>query len=171
MLHGWIRTANAPMPCMERIHPLVKPKNNWFMTAPVNINLASDSQVVPVDALHRLIDSTRYIHIMDRCVCRTGNDCQNHRHDIGCMFLGASGLEVARLREKRCHMHNISFDELGAMQFGERCCACGRCALNCLNGSARISTDDPEAFEKRLKDIEGLADLVGPGTGKKPLPY
>lgn len=257
VLHAWVRSSSLPVPGMERIHPLVKPKNNWFMTVPVNISLQSEEQVLPVEALHRLIDRSAYIHIMDSCVCRTGRDCQNHRHNIGCMFLGASGLEIApplshpatreeaydhvdaavadglvptamriradnyafmfpdrhtvmaicfccdcccymgyyrdapkritdqlfhpvpgarvtfdpaicadcteRVCEQHCYMHNISFDETGSMRFGDRCCACGRCALTCPNGSARIASDDSQAFEKRLADIDRIADLGAPG--------
>lgn len=256
VLHGWIKMSRMPMFNALKVHPLLKPKNNWFMNVPVNIEFETSPTTLPIEALHKLIDSSAYIHIMDGCVCRTGKDCKSHRHDIGCMFLGASGLDVApnlshpatkqeayahvdaaiadglvpttmRIRadnyafmfpdhhrviaicfccdcccymgyyrdapkkytdqlfhpvpsahvafdqkicatctdhacEQHCFMHNISFDENGAMIFGDRCAKCGRCAQYCPNGSAHIFTSDPNAFEKRLDDMAKIADLRSP---------
>ena len=95
VLHGWIKTSNLPMFDALKIHPLFKPKNNWFMNIPVNVNFEVEPVTLPLEAMRRLIESSDYIYIMDACVCRTGKGCEHHRHDIGCMFLGASGLEIA----------------------------------------------------------------------------
>lgn len=120
VLHGWVRLAHIPGNG-SKLHPLMKPKNNWFMNMPANVeiaatrndlepaktpgpsqsktipmdaNLDTETVVMPIDVIHRLIDVSNYIHVMNQCVCRTGGNCQQHRHDIGCMFLGASGLDV-----------------------------------------------------------------------------
>jgi len=90
-LEAFMKVAKLPG---GKMHPLVKPENNYFINLPVNIDLQAETEELPPDVVRRLIDEAKYIHILDRCLCRHGRDCENHRHDLGCMFLGASGLDV-----------------------------------------------------------------------------
>jgi len=60
----------------------------------LDIDLEAQAMPLSADAVRKLIDEAEYITLLDRCLCRHGRNCQNHRHDIGCMFLGSSGMDV-----------------------------------------------------------------------------
>lgn len=64
------------------------------VTIPIDHSYEMENIPLTSDAVRKLIDEAEYIHISDRCLCRHGRNCQNHRHDIGCMFLGAAGCDV-----------------------------------------------------------------------------
>lgn len=260
-LETWMKATKLPG---GKKHPLVKPENNYFINLPVNIDLQAESELLPPDVLRKLIGEAKYIHVLDRCLCRHGRDCKEHRHDIGCMFLGATGLDVvpqfsrevtkeealahldagladglmpmagrikvdnfafltpdhhtligvcmccdcccfmsyykhapvelvdpiyhklpgARLEldkskcvgctthdcVKHCYMDNITIVE-GVPAYGKKCRACGRCARYCPNDAVTFYSADPEAVSKTFHGLSGVADLVGQGTGRKPLPY
>ncbi|MGV8083113.1 MAG: DUF362 domain-containing protein [Coriobacteriia bacterium] len=260
-LEAWLKTTKLPG---GKKHPLVKPANNYFINLPVNIDLKPESEQLPPDVVRRLIQEAKYIHILDRCLCRHGRDCKQHRHDLGCMFLGASGLDVvpqfsreatkeealahleagladglmpmagrikvdniafllpdhrtligiclccdcccfmsfykhapvelvdpiyhklpgARLgvdKEKcaactthecveHCYMDNITIAG-GLPAHSNKCRACGRCARYCSHGAIDFWSPDPDCVDKTFDGLFEVADLVGQGTGDKPLPY
>lgn len=61
----------------------------------LNVNIGTESVPLTVAVCDALIDAAEYIYIKDSCPCRHGRDCQHHSHELGCMFLGASGIDVA----------------------------------------------------------------------------
>lgn len=61
----------------------------------LDLDLHADGVPLTVAVCDALIDQSDYIYIKDNCPCRHGRDCQEHRHDLGCVFLGASGVDVA----------------------------------------------------------------------------
>lgn len=52
------------------------------------------NMLLPSQVIDHFLGRSRYIFIMDRCMCRTSNDCQNYPHDLGCIFLGAGVLRI-----------------------------------------------------------------------------
>lgn len=64
-------------------------------TIDMGVNIQVGQSPLTVAVCDILIDQAEYIYIKDTCPCRHGRDCKNHRHDLGCMFLGASGVDVA----------------------------------------------------------------------------
>lgn len=52
------------------------------------IPVSNENTVLPSQVLGEMITRSRYHFIMDTCICRTSNDCQNYPHDMGCLFLG-----------------------------------------------------------------------------------
>jgi Fe-S-cluster-containing hydrogenase component 2 len=63
----------------------------------LNVDLAdkANNTVIPMDLVKRVIDKADYVAAMDKCLCRTANNCQRVPHDIACMFLGKGGRTVA----------------------------------------------------------------------------
>lgn len=52
------------------------------------VPVSNGNTVLPSQVLREMITRSRYHFIMDTCICRTSNDCQNYPHDMGCLFLG-----------------------------------------------------------------------------------
>lgn len=52
------------------------------------------SMAVPSSILHQFINKASYIFIMDKCICRDSNQCQDYPIDIGCIFLGEAGRKI-----------------------------------------------------------------------------
>lgn len=82
------------IPVLGRFHPLTKPSNNYFTNLPMNVDIKADSVPLPPAVAIELIKRSKHHHVLDKCLCRHGRDCKKHNHDIGCLFIGASGLDV-----------------------------------------------------------------------------
>ncbi len=99
------------IPGIRRLIPWMNPKKNSITYLPVNRSLGEVSnQAVPVRALHDFIDQADIHVIMDKCGCRLANNCQNHPHDIGCLFMGESALKIPhgvsrRVTREQAHDH------------------------------------------------------------------
>ena len=50
--------------------------------------------LLPSQVIDRFLHRSKYIFIMDRCMCRSSNDCQRYPPDLGCIFLGAGVLRI-----------------------------------------------------------------------------
>lgn len=59
----------------------------------VDVDLADKSQntVIPIDLVKEAIRKAGYIGGMDKCLCRTAENCQRVPHDIACLFLSKGG--------------------------------------------------------------------------------
>ena len=53
-----------------------------------------ESRAVPSAVVTHFIKEANHIFLMDKCICREAADCQEHDHDIGCIFLGEAVLEI-----------------------------------------------------------------------------
>ncbi|HWR69038.1 MAG TPA: 4Fe-4S dicluster domain-containing protein [Desulfomonilia bacterium] len=82
------------IPSFSLIHPFTKRSGNYIVNLPINQGLDSVTYALPPMVVSELIRRARYHVILDACLCRTGRACEKHPHDIGCLFLGRSGLEV-----------------------------------------------------------------------------
>jgi UDP-glucose 4-epimerase len=82
------------IPLFSIIHPFTKRSSNYIVNLPINQGLDSVTHALPPMVVSELIRRARYHVILDACLCRQGRDCEVHPHDIGCLFLGRSGLEV-----------------------------------------------------------------------------
>ena len=82
------------IPLVGRLHPFLRPSTNHFTNLPVHVDLPAESTALPPDVARELIRRSKYHHVLDKCLCRHGRDCQKHDHDIGCIFLGQTGLDV-----------------------------------------------------------------------------
>lgn len=55
-----------------------------------------DSEFVPSEILKRAIKEASYIVIMNKCLCRNSNDCENYPIDLGCIFLGPTARKIPK---------------------------------------------------------------------------
>jgi hypothetical protein len=56
---------------------------------------------MPSEVIDCFLRRSRYIFIMDRCMCRSSNQCEHYPHELGCIFLGAG---TVRIPPKLGHM-------------------------------------------------------------------
>ena len=82
------------IPLMWRFHPFLKPQNTQIVNLPINAEIHTESLPLPPVVLKELIKRAKYLHVLDRCPCRVGNDCKKHSHDIACLLLGETGVDV-----------------------------------------------------------------------------
>lgn len=59
----------------------------------VDVKLDKDIEVpeetiLPSQVLKEMILKSKYHFIMDSCICRVSNGCDDYPHDLGCLFLG-----------------------------------------------------------------------------------
>lgn len=87
-----VKTSRVPL--IGKYHPFLKSQNNIYTTLPVNVDIKADSVPLPPAVAIELIKRSKHLHILDKCLCRHGRNCENHTHDIGCLFLGATGLDI-----------------------------------------------------------------------------
>ena len=69
----------------------------------INVNKkieAEKSEFLPTDVIKDVIRRCDDIVIMDSCLCRTSNNCEDYPQDIGCIFLGPTTKKIPR---KICH--------------------------------------------------------------------
>ena len=66
----------------------------YNLNVDVDLSNKANNTVIPMDLVKQAIEKAEYIAAMDKCLCRTANDCQRVPHDIACMFLGKGGRAV-----------------------------------------------------------------------------
>ncbi|MBQ9025384.1 MAG: 4Fe-4S binding protein [Methanobrevibacter sp.] len=54
------------------------------------------SEFLPTDVIKEVIKKCDDIVIMDSCLCRTSNNCEDYPQDIGCIFLGPTSRKIPR---------------------------------------------------------------------------
>jgi len=57
--------------------------------------VSSGNTVLPSQVLKEMIRKSNYHFLMDNCICRTSNNCQNYPHDLGCLFLGKGSQKIS----------------------------------------------------------------------------
>ena len=111
------------------------------------------STVLPSAIVDHFIEKASYRWIMNTCICREGDDCQEYPHDLGCVFLGEAVLTInpkmgrlATSEEALAHVHRaralgmvnlIGRDRIdnlwmGAHPFGKLMTICNCCPCCCL---------------------------------------
>ncbi|MFX1537388.1 MAG: DUF362 domain-containing protein [Promethearchaeota archaeon] len=53
-----------------------------------------EEMVLPSQVLDRFIEEANYHWIMNFCICRAGEKCENYPIDLGCLFLGKAVLNI-----------------------------------------------------------------------------
>lgn len=156
--------------------PLLNQRCNGATIVPIHeVIQGTDSVVLPNALLQPLLAQASHRFIMNRCICRTGEGCQNYPHDLGCIFLGDGSREIAPemgrpATEEEALAHVCKAVDLGlvplivhsafdAMVLGissyERmlaiCFCCDCCCV--VRGTLR---DGPRHFWQRVTRLPGL---------------
>ena len=64
-------------------------------TINVNKKIESEgSEFLPTEVIKEVIKRNKDIVIMNSCLCRTSNKCQDYPKDIGCIFLGPTSQKI-----------------------------------------------------------------------------
>lgn len=78
---------------------LNKSKSSKTIKTNITINKTIDddgSVFLPTDILKEIIRNAEDIVIMDTCLCRRSNNCQDYPQDIGCLFIGPTSRKIPR---------------------------------------------------------------------------
>lgn len=88
-------------------------------TININKKIESDgSEFLPTAVIKEVIKRTDDIVIMDTCLCRTSNNCQDYPQDLGCIFLGPTARKIPKHIGKKATVeealaHVDKADEVG----------------------------------------------------------
>ncbi len=121
----WLRNIGAKMtnwPVLGRI--MERALFNGYHTGDALFYLPKDSViinqkideaeniVVPSVVVEHFINEAKHIFLMNECICRSAENCQDYDHDIGCIFLGEAVLEInpklGRLVDRRAALAHVS---------------------------------------------------------------
>lgn len=77
------------------------PKNADASYIPINDSLGTyDDQVLPEKVLEYFINKAEHLLLCHSCGCRAYNQCQDHDHSIGCLYIGADTVGVKEVFPK-----------------------------------------------------------------------
>ncbi|MCK9150684.1 4Fe-4S ferredoxin [Methanobacterium alcaliphilum] len=70
-----------------------------LVTKEVEINekipFSREDIILPSEILKEMIKKSKYHFIMDSCICRVSNDCEDYPKELGCLFLGKGATRVS----------------------------------------------------------------------------
>ncbi len=77
-----------------------------------------DNVMLPSDIVHHYIDQAKNHFIMNYCICRQGDDCQDYPKDLGCLFMGSAVTGINpqlgyMASKEEAHAHINRAQELG----------------------------------------------------------
>jgi ferredoxin len=75
---------------------VVKESLKKSSTIAVNIEAQPENIVLPSQVVEHFVRKSRYVYIMDKCMCRDSNHCSNYPSDLGCIFLGRGVLKIPK---------------------------------------------------------------------------
>lgn len=81
-----------PLDTAIKTHPV---GNITDVEVNTNVPISNGNTVLPSQVLREMIEKSRYHFIMNSCICRTSNNCQDYPHDLGCLFLGKGSQRVS----------------------------------------------------------------------------
>ena len=77
------------------------PKTADASYIPININLGTfEDKVLPLKVLEYFINKAEHFLLCRNCGCRVYNQCQDHDHAIGCLYIGSDTLDVKEIFPK-----------------------------------------------------------------------
>lgn len=76
-------------------------KDDEIVVIPNTINInkkieSEGSEFLPTEIIKEVIKRSDEIVIMNSCLCRTSNNCQDYPKDIGCIFLGPTAAKIPK---------------------------------------------------------------------------
>lgn len=60
----------------------------YILNLNMDITEKGKNVILPIDMIKQIVRDSRYLVIMNSCLCRNAYDCKNFPHEHGCIFLG-----------------------------------------------------------------------------------
>ena len=163
---------------------IVLPKDDVVKSIDVDIDIdsAGDRTILPSDIVKGIIDRSDDIFIMDFCLCRKSNRCDDYPIDHGCVFVGKGARKIpkkfGRFATKdeakeyidECSelglVHIIGRNKLDSiwLHTGDKkdlMTICNCCPCCCLWNMVRDISDDISGSYKRMIGVEVSVDPDG----------
>ncbi len=163
---------------------VVLPKDDVVRTRRIEMDLdfeeGGESTVLPSDIVKGIIDRSSDIFIMNFCLCRRSNDCEDYPREKGCVFLGKG---VHRIPEEFGHLatreeakayidectdlglvHIIGRNKLDSIWLNtghkrDLMTICNCCPCCCLWNMTRNISDEIGGVFKRLEGVSVSVDV------------
>ncbi len=137
-----------------------------------------EESVLPSGIAAHFIEEANRLFIMDKCLCREADDCEDYPIDIGCLFMGEAVHQInpklghhATRDEAHAHLvrareaglvHMIGRNRLdnvwmGVEPFGKLLTICNCCPCCCL---WRVLPDLPPEISKNVTAMPGVSVTV-----------
>lgn len=137
-----------------------------------------ESMIIPSQIVEHYINQASHHWVMDFCICREGDGCQDYPRDLGCIFLGEPVLQInsklgrlvsreealahAKLCREKGLVHSIGRNRLDSVWLGARpaeelmtICSC--CPCCCLWG---LVTDLTPRIGGKITSLPGVKVVV-----------
>ena len=59
------------------------------------VPISNENTLLPSQVLRVMINKSRYFFLMNSCICRISNNCNDYSHDLGCLFLGKGSQRIS----------------------------------------------------------------------------
>ena len=97
----WIAEITKKSETYKKIIDFTLFKDDEIVVIPNTINInkkieSEGSEFLPTEIIKEVIKRSDEIVIMNSCLCRTSNNCQDYPHDIGCIFLGPTAAKIPK---------------------------------------------------------------------------
>lgn len=101
------------LPYINKWHPWFREELTDMRWLPINQDIVMpENAPLPIELVERFIEETSHRVIAAYCGCRKGFGCEHYPHDIGCLMMGDSALEIKRygchevgIKEAKAHLH------------------------------------------------------------------
>ncbi|MBI9074219.1 MAG: NAD-dependent epimerase/dehydratase family protein [Desulfatibacillum sp.] len=108
VLKNTLRVTNIPG--IRKVMPWMDTQKNSFSYLPVNESMITVDEVLLPQVIHDYIEEADNLIIMNKCGCRSAQNCQHHTHEVGCLFMGDTTLEFPKgisrkATKKEAHAH------------------------------------------------------------------
>ena len=159
----------------------VIPKAGTARTVDLNIEIenAGDRNVVPTDLVKNVLRRSDRIFVMDFCLCRQSNKCEDYPIDRGCIFVGKGTEKISEKygrfvsQEEACQyidecdrlglVHIIGRNKLDSLwlhtgKHTDLMTICNCCPCCCLWNVTRDISKDIGSIFKRMDGVEVSVD-------------
>ncbi|MDO5859936.1 MAG: 4Fe-4S binding protein [Methanobrevibacter sp.] len=97
----WIAEITKKSKIYRKIIDTMLFKDDEIIVIPNTINInekieSEGSEFLPTDIIKDVIRRCEDIVIMNSCLCRTSNNCQDYPQDLGCIFLGPTANKIPK---------------------------------------------------------------------------
>ncbi|WP_298501445.1 DUF362 domain-containing protein [uncultured Methanobrevibacter sp.] len=97
----WIAEITKKSKAYKKIIDKMLFEDDEIIVVPNTINInkkieSEGSEFLPTEVIKDVIRRSDDIVIMDTCLCRTSNNCQDYPQDIGCIFLGPTTRKISK---------------------------------------------------------------------------